>query len=83
MLAFEPSAYHTLHFVKLMVMMELEVARATLNLQAIYLMLATHIIPMMVIIKTWLIELMDGILRDGDLICSLAMSLNTLSSLKH
>ncbi|EOX95319.1 Zinc knuckle family protein isoform 2 [Theobroma cacao] len=69
---------------ELMVMMELGVARAILNLQAVYLMLATHIIPMRVIIKTWgLIELMHGILRDGDLICNLAISLNTLPSLKR
>ncbi|KAG4138433.1 hypothetical protein ERO13_D07G133700v2 [Gossypium hirsutum] len=68
----------------LMVMMELEVARATLNPQAVCLMVATHLIPMMVIIETWeLIELRDGILRDGDLICNLAISLNTMPSLKR
>ncbi|KAK5840103.1 hypothetical protein PVK06_008977 [Gossypium arboreum] len=47
-------------------------------------MVATYLIPTMVIIETWeLIELRDRILRDWDLICNLAISLNTMPSLKR
>ncbi|KAM3687314.1 hypothetical protein ACB098_10G068800 [Castanea mollissima] len=69
---------------ELMVIMELEVVQAIQNLQHILLTQASHIIHMMVIIRAWvLIELMDGIMREEDLICNLDVSLITLLSPRH
>ncbi|KDO86938.1 hypothetical protein CISIN_1g012298mg [Citrus sinensis] len=73
-----------IHRKPLMVVMELEVVQAILNLLAVPLMLAICIIRMMVIIRAWVVtEMMDGILRDGDQICNQAISLNTLHFLRH
>ena len=67
-----------------MVMMELEVVQAIQNLQLSPLTRAVHIIHMMDIIRVWgSTEMMGGILRDEDLICNLAVSLNTLPPHRH
>jgi hypothetical protein len=69
---------------KLMVMMEVEVTQAILNLPHVPFMLATHMVHMMVIVIAQLVlEQQGGILRGGGLICNQAIDLNTLLSLRR
>ncbi|KAL9360288.1 hypothetical protein Peur_048411 [Populus x canadensis] len=73
-----------IHRKLLMVMMEVEVTQAILNLLHVPFMLATRMVHMMVIVIAQLVlEQQGGILRGGGLICNQAIDLNTLLSLRR